>query len=155
MEAQLEQQLNDAIVARGYRISPRTTLEERLARYIHNENRNIMDVEDARIVVTLLHMKYRGNKRAILESVLENRLEGIQEAELPRSTVHLGAHPMVRRSQTQSTHPMMRRSQSRVAAMSSGSTILAATPRPGLADGLSDSGGETTRALLLCVAAVL
>ena len=116
MEAQLEQQLNDAIVARGYRISPRTSLEERMARYVYNENRDAMDLEDARIAVTLLQLKYRGNKKAILESILGNRSERVEEAELTRTTVNVtanAAHSMVRRSQMNSAHPMVRRSQTR------------------------------------------
>jgi hypothetical protein len=125
----LENQLNAAIAERGYRISPRASLADRLARYIqlkYSANGREVDNEEAQAVAVMMMMKH---STASLEGEIEEppakrrRTVRVNDEGDMRVTIG-GSHCMTRRSQvarqpspspaaasTEGTHSMIRRSQ--------------------------------------------
>ncbi len=125
----LENQLNAAIAERGYRISPRASLGDRLARYIqlkYSTNGREIDNDEAQSVAAMMMMKH---STASLEGEIEEppakrrRTVRVNDEGDMRVTIG-GSHCMTRRSQvarqpspapaaasTEGTHGMTRRSQ--------------------------------------------
>jgi hypothetical protein len=121
----LENQLNAAIAERGYRISPRAPLADRLARYIqmtYSTRGREVDNEEAQAVAEMMMMKHR---TASLDDDIQEpptkrrRTVRVNEEGDMRVTIG-GGHCMTRRSQVarqpspsaaEGTHSMTRRSQ--------------------------------------------
>ncbi len=123
----LENQLNAAIAERGYRISPRAPLADRLARYIqmtYSTRGREVDNEEAQAVAAMMMMKHSTTS---LEGEIEEppakrrRTVRVNEEGDMRVTIG-GSHCMTRRSQvarqpspapsaSEGTHSMVRRSQ--------------------------------------------
>lgn len=95
----MEAQLNSAIESRGFRISPRASLHERLTRYImlmETQKGGSISHEDASAAATLMISR-----------------EGEEPRRRDTLAVNLEGHTMTRRSQVSGTHSMVRRSQTR------------------------------------------
>ncbi len=125
----LENQLNAAIAERGYRISPRAPLANRLARYIqmtYSTRGREVDTEEAQAVAAMMMMKHSTTS---LEGEIEEppakrrRTVRVNEEGYMRVTIG-GSDCMTRRSQVarqpspspapsaaEGTHGMTRRSQ--------------------------------------------
>jgi hypothetical protein len=121
----LENQLNAAIAERGYRISPRASLGDRLARYVqltYSTRGREVDTEEAQAVAAMMMMKH---STASLEDDIQEpptkrrRTVRVNEEGDMRVTIG-GGHCMTRRSQVahqpspaaaEGTHGMTRRSQ--------------------------------------------
>jgi hypothetical protein len=100
--------LNRLIEERQYRISPRWSFEDRLARFVqmHFEERGTcMDLEDAHCICDMILLKHTGNRSASVEAIL---------SELQNSTkrrVHVGRNGKMNVTVSYGTHPMATRSQ--------------------------------------------
>jgi hypothetical protein len=100
--------LDRMIEERKYRISPRWSFEDRLARFIQmhfEEQGHSMDLDDARCVCDMILLKHGGNRAASIVSILselqnstKRRVEMGRNGEM-RVTVRYGTHPMTTRSQ--------------------------------------------------------
>ena len=94
--------LNDAIVKHGFRISPRMSLGDRLARYtqLYYESKGRwIDEDDSRAAASMLMMKY-GDKSEKGQTVRTDKLFNDPPATPRRSE----GHSMTRRSQVASNN---------------------------------------------------
>ncbi len=126
----LEQQLNNAIEKHGFRISPRASLRERLARYI--ELHKGVDATEAEAAAGLMLLRHNNNglvsgQRQVRVSENNNIRVSISVA-TPQSQPHSSGYSLRQRtptqnsttqsngnhstSQTNGSHTMIRRSQS-------------------------------------------
>jgi hypothetical protein len=98
----LEQQLNTAIEAHGYRISPRLPFRDRLARYV--ELYTEVGSEEAEAVAGLVILRH-SNEGENIRVTIQNNETNHRYTLRPRvqiSTASGGTHPMTRRSQSKS-----------------------------------------------------
>jgi hypothetical protein len=101
--------LDRLIEERKYRISPRWSFQDRLARFVqmHFEQReNCMDLDDARCVCDMILLKHNGSSSVSIASIL---------SELQNSTkrhVYVGRNGKMNITVRYGTHPMVTRSQS-------------------------------------------
>jgi hypothetical protein len=103
------EELDRMIEQRNYRISPRLSFEDRLARFIqmHYEAQGqSMDLDDARCICDMILLKHNGNKNVSIASMLsELQNTNKRSVQMGRNgimkvTIHRGTHPMMTRSQT-------------------------------------------------------
>ena len=105
----LANDMDRLIEQRNYRISPRWSFEDRLARFVqmHFEKQgHSMDLDDARCVCDMILLKNNGNRNATFAAIL-NELQNSTKRSVQmgrngemKITVRYGTHPMATRSQT-------------------------------------------------------
>lgn len=113
--ANFEQILNNAIAQKGFRISARASLQERLERYVELYAHSIGKELDADEVKAVAKMCLMRNSCDSMEVPSKRSVSTSNNGNI-RVTFQTGSHPMVRRSQVaeevqQGTHSMVRRSQ--------------------------------------------
>jgi hypothetical protein len=99
----LEHQLNSAIEAHGFRISPRLPFRDRLARYI--ELYTELDVQESDAVAGMMMMRHSGQGESLRVTITNPNAEDRRYPQRTRrattvAPVNNGTHPMTRRSQS-------------------------------------------------------
>lgn len=101
--------LNTLIEERNYRISPRWSFEDRLARFVQlhfEQNGKSMDHENARCICDMILLKHNGNSNTSVASILSE----LQSNNKRR--VQFESNGKMKVTITYATHPMITRSQS-------------------------------------------
>lgn len=113
--ANFEQLLTNAIAQKGFRISARASVQERLERYVelyaHSMGKEL-SVDEVKAITKMCLMR---NSCDSMELPTRRSVTSSSDGSV-RVTLQTGSHPMVRRSQVadtqvEGTHSMVRRSQ--------------------------------------------